>query len=68
MHFQKIISPAKKAANLADAAAALRAAERAYRTALAGGDLIGAIRAKELVNSAEVALEVARVAIEGAGE
>ncbi|MCA6099197.1 hypothetical protein [Bradyrhizobium australafricanum] len=68
MNIRKNLSPARKAGNLADAAAALRAAERAYRTALAGGDLIGAIRAKELVNSAGVALEVARMAIEGSGQ
>lgn len=65
MHIQKNLSPAKKAGNLADAAAALRAAERAYQVALIDGDLIGAIRAKELVNSTEVALELARMAIEG---
>lgn len=68
MNIQKNTSPARKAGNLASAAATLRAAERAYRVALVDGDLIGAIPAKELVNSAEVAVELARMAIEGAGE
>ncbi|MCK1493467.1 hypothetical protein IVB14_24340 [Bradyrhizobium sp. 180] len=67
MHLQKL-SPARKAKNLETAAAALRDAERAYRTALAGGNLIAAIRAKEMLGSAEVAVELARMAIEGAGE
>ncbi|WP_027523348.1 hypothetical protein [Bradyrhizobium sp. Ec3.3] len=68
MIIQKTLTPARKAGNLASAAAALRAAERAYRVALVDGDLIGAIRAKELLNSAEVAVEVARMAIEGVDE
>jgi hypothetical protein len=66
MNFQKnMLSPARKAKNLEGAATALRSAERAYRAALVDGDLIGAIRAKELTNSAAVALEIARAAIEG---
>ena len=64
MNVQKTLSPAKKAGNLANAAAALRAAERGYRVALVDGDLIGAVRARELMYSAEVALEIARAAIE----
>lgn len=68
MNIQKNLSPAKKAGNLADAAAAMRAAERAYRVALIDGDLIAAIRAKDLLNSAEIAVEVARMAIEGLSE
>jgi hypothetical protein len=52
-------------ANLADAAAALRAATRAYREALIGGDLIAAIRQKEKQLEAEVRLEQARWLIEG---
>jgi hypothetical protein len=65
MLFQKNLSPAKKAGNLANAAAALRAAERSYRLALINGDLIAAVRARDLVSSAGVALEIARLAIEG---
>ena len=64
MHLQKL-SPARKARNLEDAAAALRAAQRAYRVALVDGDLIGAIRAKDLLSSTEIALQIARLAIEG---
>lgn len=68
MIIQKNLTPAVKAGNLAGAAAKLRAAERAYRAALANGDLIEAIRARELVTSARVAVELARVAIEGIAE
>lgn len=65
---KQVVSPARKAKALAEAAAALRAAQRAYRLALVDGDLIGAICAKEQQNSAEIAVELARMAIEGAGE
>jgi hypothetical protein len=58
-------TPADLSANLADAAAALRAATRAYREALIGGDLIAAIRQKEKQLEAEVRLEQARWLIEG---
>jgi hypothetical protein len=57
--------PQATAPNLADAAAALRAATQAYREALIGGDLIAAIRSKERQLEAEVGLERARWLIEG---
>jgi hypothetical protein len=59
------ISPAELNADLANAAAALRAATRAYREALIGGDLASAIREKERQLAAEVRLEQARWLIEG---
>lgn len=68
MDIQKRLSPAKKAGNLADAAAALRAAERSYRVALIDGNLIAAILAKETLSNAEITLAAARLAIEGFDE
>jgi hypothetical protein len=64
MHIRQT-SPAEMSTNLADAAAALRAATRAYREALIGGDLIAAIRKKEKQLEAKVRLEQVRWLIEG---
>jgi len=67
MHIVKS-SPTDLNAELADAAAAVRAATRAYRSALISGDLSAAVRAKENQLREEVRLERARWLIEGADE
>lgn len=64
MHLRKP-TPTALCSELAGAAAALRAASTAYRTALLAGDLLGAIAARERQIEAEIALERARWSIEG---